>query len=806
MRSLSATLLAAQKAAKRTPYVVVEYYSGGGWQSLTSAVLAATHIQEDYHSGLNVLINNRSNAYKDLSIRGCQIRIGHGFYTTLPGNEYSYGPSLWVTECGPDTRSGQNVVVIKALGIWDRLANSKPATEVKYNETSNDYTIRGIISDILYRATGQYIGTDISIDSIINTRYVKFTLSLDRSYAEQIIELLSNTECELRPDGTQLRLIRPQDADSSVYTYDSNHVISANTRRIALFKPNKVTVKSIQADGTEVSGSYTDSETGSLILYEDFKYTSSYWGITSVALCEALAQDFVERMKRRGNKGVALTKVNCGQELWDVVTLVDKWTGQNFTARVGRIEVNYSKFNDQGYMMRLGFGAWTESNGATDGGEAPAASEFIPELSGRSISPYSIEPWLLRKSMQPYDCTVQPDKTNGSYTWETVYWLAGDIFFKDGTKLSISAGSLNLTSAGYGDNPVLLYFKEGNSTLQHTSNWQTAMGWGCGVLAVIQRAETTSVKASWDAPNGKTGVLNTRLLLADMILSAHIKAGELVIGGKVTGTLSNLSSKAYSELTGQPTSLNAINATEYAALANAYTWGGYAYTGLNSQGEVKKAVIGANLPTGAYPTGAGLYVYGDYLGYHNGNGALSGWKVFIHSGGSFYFEGNASNYISWNGSILEIKGRVIINESSSQIASGYTLTVNGTLSAGGGNALMDSTGLTIKGQYLKFLHTDGALKGYVKGMSDGLYLYGYDKIVLSTTTISVWADIVMANASFKIDLRSYGAKFYPRCIYDTTFPDASVALGELVVFCDDGGTFYLGYRNPYTDNCKWIQF
>ncbi len=539
MRTLSDTLLAAQKSASRNPYVVVEYYSDGSWVSLTSAVLAATHLQEDYHSGLSVLINNRTNAYKDLSIRGKPIRIGHGF-VTAEGNEYSFAPTLWVDECGPNTRPGHNEVIIKALGIWDRLANSYPAEEVTYNESSDTDTIKAIISDILYRATGEYLGTDISIDSIVNTRYVKYTLSLDLTYAEHIIQLLSNTECELLPRGSQLCLIHPQDDDSVTYTYDAGHVISANTRRVALFKPNKVTVLSVQSDGSQVSGTYADPETGSLMTYEAYKYTSHYWGVTSQAICEALAEDFVQRMKRRGNKGEALTKINCGQELWDVVSLTDKWTGQTFTARVGRIEVNYSKSNDQGYMMRLGFGAWTENNEATDGGEVATASDFIPGISGEFLSPYSIEPWVLRKYMQPYTCTVAPDKANASYTWEVVYWLAGDVHFADGTKLPINAGNLDLTSAGYGDNPVLLYFKEGKATLQHTSNWMTAMAPGCGVVAVVQRAESEAGKVSWDASNGKAGVLNTRLLLADMILANHIKAGELVLGGKVTGNLDNV--------------------------------------------------------------------------------------------------------------------------------------------------------------------------------------------------------------------------------------------------------------------------
>lgn len=58
----------------------------------------------------------------------------------------------------------------------------------------------------------------------------------------------------------------------------------------------------------------------------------------------------------------------------------------------------------------------------------------------------------------------------------------------------------------------------------------------------------------------------------------------------------------------------------------------------------------------ATPLGAGLYLGSEYLGYY----ADGEWKVFIADNGTFEFNGDGSNYITWDGSDLTISGIVNI--------------------------------------------------------------------------------------------------------------------------------------------------
>lgn len=58
------------------------------------------------------------------------------------------------------------------------------------------------------------------------------------------------------------------------------------------------------------------------------------------------------------------------------------------------------------------------------------------------------------------------------------------------------------------------------------------------------------------------------------------------------------------------------------------------------------------------PSSPGLYLTNTHLGYHNGNGAVSGWNSYIQNDGQFHFGGVGNNYIDWNGATLAVRGDV----------------------------------------------------------------------------------------------------------------------------------------------------
>jgi hypothetical protein len=85
------------------------------------------------------------------------------------------------------------------------------------------------------------------------------------------------------------------------------------------------------------------------------------------------------------------------------------------------------------------------------------------------------------------------------------------------------------------------------------------------------------------------------------------------------------------------------------AVATVETGAVKANLGLDVSGFVQKVIQGANI-TGTPTTG--INMTNEYVGYYNG----ATWPVYIKNDGKFMFQGNAGNYITWDGAILNVRG------------------------------------------------------------------------------------------------------------------------------------------------------
>lgn len=123
--------------------------------------------------------------------------------------------------------------------------------------------------------------------------------------------------------------------------------------------------------------------------------------------------------------------------------------------------------------------------------------------------------------------------------------------------------------------------------------------------------------------------------------------------------------------------------TYYRTTANQVTGATRAYTAINSSNNLVTSVIPA---TAAAPSGAGLYLASDYMGYYSG----SAWKTYMDSSGNFKFAGNsASNYIQWTASSNKLQGV------GGSIEQWYADATDGKLYAGAGAVWLDSAGVNI---------------------------------------------------------------------------------------------------------------
>lgn len=83
------------------------------------------------------------------------------------------------------------------------------------------------------------------------------------------------------------------------------------------------------------------------------------------------------------------------------------------------------------------------------------------------------------------------------------------------------------------------------------------------------------------------------------------------------------------------------------------------------------------------PAGKGLYVTSAYMGYYD---SLQ-WKTYIANDGSFYFKGDSTNYISWNGLSLDVRGNLNADDINAGTINGITIISTDFLTRATGSRL-----------------------------------------------------------------------------------------------------------------------
>jgi hypothetical protein len=133
---------------------------------------------------------------------------------------------------------------------------------------------------------------------------------------------------------------------------------------------------------------------------------------------------------------------------------------------------------------------------------------------------------------------------------------------------------------------------------------------------------TLSTKNAVDLATGEV----TNKSLANVDSTANTKLSGIAAGATVGAAWGT-------NLTGRPTELT----------------DGRIATALNASGTVLTKVVPTSL---AAPSGSGLYLGSDYMGFYNG----TAWKTYMSNTGAFYLSGVSGNALAWDGTTLTIVG------------------------------------------------------------------------------------------------------------------------------------------------------
>ncbi len=324
---------------------------------LTDDVISLRQECSETGGSLTVELRNDDGRYSvpgqgDLSVLdiGRRIEFSPG-YITSAGSESSAGLSYILESCDHISAGGKAGLVLRAVDRWTALSDWKARHQFRWNKTSDDTNVLGIIRFVLARAG---LGLAVRSQSAAMTGfYPDFTISPGDSGREVIRKLLSFVPDVIFLEGNVACLVNPLASDSAVYSYGDGHQVFEGTYRRGAMKTNRVQVEGL-GDGLILAESFTWDQIDRL--YDRLQQVGDR-DIDSVSEAQQRGQACLRQSEIESEGGSILVPVNCGQQLYDVVAVTDARAGLDaLKKRVLGIVLGYYPRRGE-YRQRLDLGA-----------------------------------------------------------------------------------------------------------------------------------------------------------------------------------------------------------------------------------------------------------------------------------------------------------------------------------------------------------------------------------------------------------------------------------------------------------------
>jgi len=375
-RSISSTLLTAQQAASRTPYIKMLFTSKDGLttkdfstdsSAFGNRILAIDHQEEAYNEYALVLLRDYDSTIPDIT--GYWTSIGYGL-TTGAGNEYSgtQTPRLWVKHQRHVSAGGKLLTVLELEGQWAKLRDGllRMGTAPYYTQSYDGST--DSVYDVLLALLIEVFGGTNPLsatppdDGIIDTLLPVFTVNNPpfEYAAGSVYRLIKLTKCFLRnrfnasyPENT-FQVVYPQAADAADETYYSNPTLGSTSGFYSFMERNPALVPNdiLVFANRSADGTWASIVTGEAVSQADIdKYDTAYHiaiapDVTTEAMADKLAQAILARVRAEQDTGLAVVPHDGRVELYDKAAFVDNRGGavtypSNSLTRVGGLHHIY---------------------------------------------------------------------------------------------------------------------------------------------------------------------------------------------------------------------------------------------------------------------------------------------------------------------------------------------------------------------------------------------------------------------------------------------------------------------------------
>jgi hypothetical protein len=323
---------------------------------LTDDVTAARQETGENMGNLSVELANDDGKYAvpgqgDIAALdiGCQLDFSPG-YITASGPEYSPGLSFRLESCEHVSAGGKTSLVLRAVDGWGTLAAWKARYQIRWNRTSSETCVRDILRFILGRV-GLRLEV-ISQSSVVTGFFPDFTVGPGDTGREAVIRLLSYVPDVIFIEGNLAYLVNPLAADDAVHDYGTSHPIFEGSYQRAAMTVNRVQVAGFDTV-LVLADSFAWAEIDRL---DDRLRQIDDRNITTTAQALDLGQARLRQSEMASESGNIIVPVNCGQQLYDVITVTDGRAGlDGVKKRVLGLVLAYSPRRGE-YRQRLSLG------------------------------------------------------------------------------------------------------------------------------------------------------------------------------------------------------------------------------------------------------------------------------------------------------------------------------------------------------------------------------------------------------------------------------------------------------------------
>ncbi len=321
---------------------------------LSDDVLEVREETAPFDGRVRIVLRNDDGRYRDLTSgslslikRGSQVDVSPG-YVTSDGPAVSVGPRYWIDGWEYGSGAGKATFTLHAGGGWSLLERWRARRE--YAWAAGTATVFQLLSFLFARA-GLELGCHSSSSTITSFRpsFAIHPGEDGRTAVRRLLETVPDVIAIAGESGLAMNPLPDQEAD---YAYGADHPVFSGRYGTGALDFNRVQVFG--------QGRMLDAFDWESIddVYDRLRQVHDL-NLTTAAQLQERVDALMRKAAMASLDGEIVVPVNCGQELYDVVTVTDAAAGLSEACRrVLGISLHYSRAGASPvYQMRLRLGA-----------------------------------------------------------------------------------------------------------------------------------------------------------------------------------------------------------------------------------------------------------------------------------------------------------------------------------------------------------------------------------------------------------------------------------------------------------------